>query len=106
MKTGLAYNGKSRGDIEDLSKNKKELLDYCKQNNFRVQYFEEIGSSVDSSRAEYVKLINEIKTGKYEILIIVDLSRLTRDLEQQIKWATFPVYKTLKELSLNEQPSL
>lgn len=34
MKTALAYNRKSRGDIEDLSKNKKELLDYCKLNNF------------------------------------------------------------------------
>src|SRR5690625_3898533 len=27
-------------------------------------------------------------------------------IERRMKWATFPVYKTLNEFSLNEQPSL
>ena len=83
--SALAYNRKSRGEIEDLKKHKKELMDYCKRNEFKPTYFEEIGSSVNSDREEYVKLINEIKTSKYEVLVITDLSRLTRDLEQQIK---------------------
>ncbi len=83
--TAIVYNRKSRGELEDLQKFKKELLDYCKRNGFKPTYFEEIGSSVSSERVEYTKLINEIKTGKYEVLVITDLSRLTRDLEQQIK---------------------
>ncbi|OZT14413.1 hypothetical protein CHN50_02240 [Priestia aryabhattai] len=82
--TALVYNRKSRGELEDLLKLKKELLDYCKSNNIKSTYFEEIGSSVDSERTEYTKLIKEIQTGKYDILVISDLSRLTRDLEQQL----------------------
>ncbi|CAM5187807.1 hypothetical protein UACE39S_04921 [Ureibacillus acetophenoni] len=83
--SALVYNRKSRGELEDLSKHKKELLDYCERNNFNPMYFEEIGSSVDSDREEFIKLIKEIKTGKYDVLVITDLSRLTRDLETQIK---------------------
>jgi site-specific DNA recombinase len=83
--SALAYNRKSRGDVSDLQKLKKELMDYCKRNGFKTTYFEEIGSSVNSEREEYVKLINEIKTGKYDVLVITDLSRLTRDLEEQLK---------------------
>lgn len=85
MNRALAYNRKSRGLLEDLQKFKQELMDYCKRNEFETNYFEEIASSVDSDREEYIKLINEIKTGKYDVLVITDLSRLTRDLEQQIK---------------------
>lgn len=85
MKKVLVYNRKSRGDLKDLSKHKTELLNYCKNNNFDVTYFEEIGSSVDSSRSEYVKLLNKIESKQYEILVVTDLSRLTRDLETQIK---------------------
>lgn len=85
MKKALVYNRKSRGDLEDLSKHEKELQDYCKRNNFESRYFEEIGSSKDDSRAEYVKLLDEIATNKYEVLVITDLSRLTRDLEHQLK---------------------
>ena len=83
--SALAYNRKSRGELEDLAKHKNELMDYCERNKFKTTYFEEIGSSVNSERIEYVKLLDEIKTGVYDVLVITDLSRLTRDLEQQIK---------------------
>jgi DNA invertase Pin-like site-specific DNA recombinase len=85
MESALCYNRKSRGELTDLLKHKQELLDYCKRHNFKPTYYEEIASSVDDEREEYLKLINEIKTDKYQILVITDLSRLTRDLEQQIK---------------------
>lgn len=85
MIKALAYNRKSRGLIEDLQKFKGELLSYCKVKGFNPTYFEEIGSSVDSDREEYTKLINEIKTGNYDVLVITDLSRLTRELEEQLK---------------------
>ncbi|MED3562220.1 recombinase family protein [Bacillus xiapuensis] len=85
MESALCYNRKSRGELTDLLKHKEELLDYCKRNNYKPTYFEEIASSVDDEREEYLKLINEIKSGKYHILVLTDLSRLTRDLEQQIK---------------------
>ncbi|WP_394190561.1 recombinase family protein [Paenisporosarcina quisquiliarum] len=82
--TALVYNRKSRGEDEDLLKFKKELLEYCEREGFKYKYFEEIGSSRNREREEYTKLISEIKTGKYDVLVISDLSRLTRDLEQQI----------------------
>jgi site-specific DNA recombinase len=85
MESALCYNRKSRGELTDLLKHKQELLDYCKRHNFKPNYYEEIASSVDEEREEYLKLIGEIKTDKYQILVITDLSRLTRDLEQQIK---------------------
>jgi DNA invertase Pin-like site-specific DNA recombinase len=85
MNTALCYNRKSRGELADLEKHKHELLDYCKRNKFKPTYFEEIASSVDDEREEYLKLINEIQTDKYHVLVITDLSRLTRDLEQQIR---------------------
>lgn len=85
MESALCYNRKSRGELTDLLKHKQELLDYCKRHNFKPTYFEEIASSVDEEREEYLKLIKEIQSGKYHILVITDLSRLTRDLEQQIK---------------------
>jgi site-specific DNA recombinase len=85
MESALCYNRKSRGELTDLLKHKQELLDYCKRHNFKPNYYEEIASSVDEEREEYLKLIDEIKTDKYQILVITDLSRLTRDLEQQIK---------------------
>jgi site-specific DNA recombinase len=85
MESALCYNRKSRGELTDLLKHKQELLDYCKRNKFKPNYFEEIASSVDDEREEFQKLINEIKTGKYNVLVITDLSRLTRDLEVQLK---------------------
>lgn len=85
MESALCYNRKSRGELTDLLKHKQELFDYCKKHNFEPTYFEEIASSVDVEREEYLKLIKEIQSGKYHILVITDLSRLTRDLEQQLK---------------------
>jgi site-specific DNA recombinase len=85
MKTALIYNRKSRGEIADLQKNKKELYDYCSRNGFDPTYFEEIGSSRDDEREGFTKLKSGIKSGNYDILVITDLSRLTRDLETQIK---------------------
>jgi site-specific DNA recombinase len=85
MTTALIYNRKSRGEDDDLLKFKKEMIAYCDKERFRYEYFEEIGSSKDHERGEYTKLKNEIKTGKYNILVIIDLGRLTRDLEQQLK---------------------
>ncbi|WP_144549682.1 recombinase family protein [Bacillus sp. X1(2014)] len=84
--SGLLYNRKSRGENEDLQKFKKELYEYCKKNNIDpTHYFEEIGSSKDDEREAYNQLINHIKTGKFQVLVISDLGRLTRDLEQQLK---------------------
>jgi DNA invertase Pin-like site-specific DNA recombinase len=85
MESALCYNRKSRGELTDLSKHKQELLEYCKRHNFKPTYYEEIASSVNEEREEYLKLIKEIQSGEYHILVITDLSRLTRDLEQQIK---------------------
>lgn len=83
--SGLLYNRKSRGEIENLQKLRKELYDYCKKTNIKTEhYFEEIGSSMDSERTAYTELINAIKTGKHDVLVISDLSRLTRDLEEQL----------------------
>lgn len=85
MTRALVYNRKSRGELEDLQKHKQELLSYCIKNEFEYVYFEEIASSVDEERAEYLKLLKEIQSGKYDILIITDLSRLTRNLKQQLE---------------------
>lgn len=85
MKKALVYNRKSRGELEDLQKKKKELLNYCRRNDLEATYFEEIVSSVDASRQDFIKLQNKIKSGIYELLVIIDLSRLTRDLKTQLE---------------------
>ncbi|MFD1387657.1 recombinase family protein [Oceanobacillus oncorhynchi subsp. oncorhynchi] len=83
--SAIIYNRKSRGELEDLQKFKQELITYCKKDNFNYTYLEEIASSVDKERTEYLKLLNEIKSDKYDALVITDLSRLTRNLKQQIE---------------------
>ncbi|KXH80082.1 recombinase family protein [Sporosarcina sp. HYO08] len=85
MKNALVYNRKSRGELEDLQKHKRELLFYCERHHFNYTYFEEIASSVDEERIEYLKLIKEIESAKYDVLVITDLSRLTRNLKQQLE---------------------
>jgi site-specific DNA recombinase len=85
LKNAILYNRRSRGLLEDLQKFKAEMMDYCKKNKFKPTYFEEIASSVDEERVEYNKFVKEIETGKFQVLVITDLSRLTRDLEQQLR---------------------
>ncbi|MBS4194362.1 recombinase family protein [Lederbergia citri] len=81
----IIYNRKSRGTEEELQKNKNEMIAYCKKNNFDYDYLEEIGSSVDEEREGYQKLLNLINTGKYQIIVVMELSRLTRSLKQQLE---------------------
>lgn len=81
----IIYNRKSRGTEEDLLKNKKEMIDYCKKNNFKFTYLEEIGSSIDEEREGYQKLIDLVNTKQYQVIVVMELSRLTRSLKIQLE---------------------
>ncbi|WP_040285201.1 recombinase family protein [Sporosarcina koreensis] len=81
----IIYNRKSRGTEEELQKNKTEMIDYCTKNDFTYRYLEEIGSSVDDERKGYIELISYVKTGQYDAIVIMELSRLTRNLKQQLE---------------------
>ena len=63
-----------------ISKQKKELIDYCKLNdidNIEV-YIDEYASGLDNDRASLKKMVNDIKDGKINEIVITNLTRLFR----------------------------
>lgn len=81
----IIYNRKSRGGIEELHKNRIDMIEYCKRKEFEYVYLEEIASSVDDERESYRELINYVETGEFNVIVTLDLSRLTRSLKHQLE---------------------
>lgn len=69
-------------DKQEEEKQKKELQDYCKKNNYkRVQYYIDNGYSTNNkNRPSYNQLLEEIKQSRYDLILTKDFSRITRSL--------------------------
>jgi site-specific DNA recombinase len=71
---------KSRGEIEDLQKHKKDLIELCEESNWRYTIYEEISSSQKfEERPELIKLIEDIEDGDYDAVVVMDKDRLSRE---------------------------
>lgn len=63
------------------------------------EYLPELIKKAEKQSLSYTQFLLEVMT--YE-----QKRRAEKLIERRLKWATFPVYKTLPEFSLDEQPSL
>ena len=67
-----------------ISNQKKILSSYCVLNNFNIYdfYIDDGYSGTNFNRPEFIRMINDIKLGKIDIVITKDLSRLGREYIQ------------------------
>jgi DNA replication protein DnaC len=79
----------------------KELHEILKSLRFSetAEYLPELLKRAEKQTFSYAQFLLEVVT--YE-----QRRRGEKLIERRLKWATFPIYKTLNEFSLNEQPSL
>lgn len=86
-----------------IFKQKKELKDYCKSNNIDniVIYIDEYASGMDNDRVSLKKMINDIKLGKINEIIITDLSRLFRKPLELYKLLSEDFMRDVKVTSLD-----
>lgn len=80
IKDVAIYLRKSRGDEEDLSKHREELIDLCNENKWRYVEFAEVGSSADIEyRPELKRMLNDIKNDLFDAVVVIDKDRLSRE---------------------------
>ena len=74
------YLRKSRGDDESaLDKHKLVLTEFCKENNYKYVEYLEIGSGDSIEvRPIFTKLLEEIESGLYDGVCVIDIDRLGR----------------------------
>lgn len=84
MKNVLLYLRKSRDDEETkeetLARHERMLLDYCSRNNLNVKkmYKEVVSGESIAARPEVQKLLDDVMSGEYEGVVVVELERLSR----------------------------
>ena len=81
----LLYIRKSREDEneskeETLARHERMLLDYCRRYDLHICgiYKEVVSGESIAARPEAQKLLDEVATGKYNGVVVVDLERLSR----------------------------
>lgn len=80
VKDVAIYLRKSRGDEDDLSKHREELIELCNKNNWRyVEYAEVASSQKLDERPELMKLLKEVEDGMYDAIVVIDKDRLSRE---------------------------
>ncbi|MCI8347122.1 MAG: recombinase family protein [Bacilli bacterium] len=69
-------------DKQEKEKQKKELQEYCKKNNYTPdKYYIDNGYSAnDENRPSYNQLLEEIKQNRYDLILTKDFSRITRSI--------------------------
>ncbi|MGK0465088.1 recombinase family protein [Clostridium sp.] len=74
------YLRKSRGDEStDLEKHRSILVELCKKHNWKYVQYEEIKSGDSLAlRPEINRLLNDVRGGLYDAVVIVDFDRLSR----------------------------
>ncbi|MDK3836524.1 recombinase family protein [Staphylococcus pseudintermedius] len=75
------YARKSRADEgeKDLVNHLLRLKARCDLNEWRYEIYKEIGSgSTIDDRPEMIRLLNDVQTGVYDAVVVVDLDRLSR----------------------------
>jgi site-specific DNA recombinase len=84
----VAYSRKSRGDEDDLTKHRDDLLAYGKELGIPITVIEEIGSSETLERESLKQIRERITRKEIRCLAVLRLDRLTRkttDLERLLK---------------------
>lgn len=71
-------------DKQEEEKQRKELQDYYKRNNYKTyKYYIDNGYSAnDKNRPNYNLLLEDIKQKKIDLILVSDLSRLTRSITE------------------------
>jgi site-specific DNA recombinase len=79
-KSRADIEAEARGEMETLSKHRRTLLEFAKKYNITiVMIHEELvsGESIES-RPEMKALLNEVRAGKYDGVLVMDIDRLGR----------------------------
>ena len=80
IKDVALYLRKSRGIEDDLDKHKQDLIDLCKENNWRYTEFAEVGSSADIEyRPQLQQMLEDIKSDLFDAVVVIDKDRLSRE---------------------------
>lgn len=84
MKNVVLYLRKSRDDEETkeetLARHERMLLDYCSRHDLNVKkmYKEVVSGESIAARPEVQKLLDDVASGEYEGVVVVELERLSR----------------------------
>lgn len=85
MKNVLIYLRKSRDEEneskeETLARHERMLLDYCSRYDLSIEkiYKEVVSGESIAARPEVQKLLDDVATGQYEGVVVVELERLSR----------------------------
>lgn len=79
-KSRLDLEAERHGDLQTLERQQKQLLDFAKQNNIPLtKIYKEVvsGESIDA-RPEMQKLLEEVESGMWEGVLVVEVERLAR----------------------------
>lgn len=79
-KSRLDIEAERHGDMATLERQKQILLDFAKRNNFPItKIYKEVvsGESIDS-RPEMQKLLDEVESGLWQGVLVVEVERLAR----------------------------
>ncbi|MBT0877779.1 recombinase family protein, partial [Campylobacter coli] len=80
----LSRDDEKQGESNSISNQKKYLEDYAKQNGFRnIRHFTDDGySGTNFNRPGFKEMLEEVKSGNVESIIVKDLSRFGRNYLQ------------------------
>ncbi|WP_241531295.1 recombinase family protein [Ligilactobacillus ruminis] len=80
----LSRDDEQQGESNGISNQKKYLEDYAKQNGFRnIRHFTDEGySGTNFNRPGFKEMLEEVKSGNVESIIVKDLSRFGRNYLQ------------------------
>ena len=80
----LSRDDEQQGESNSISNQKKYLEDYAKQNGFRnIRHFTDDGySGTNFNRPGFKEMLEEVKNGNVESIIVKDLSRFGRNYLQ------------------------
>ena len=75
-------NHRNRDYTQFLPEVSQTLDKRCGEGNWEMQMFYEIASGVDPARKEFNRLKMELRAGKFDTVITITVSRLSRDWMQ------------------------
>ncbi|WP_283154121.1 recombinase family protein [Guptibacillus hwajinpoensis] len=79
-------NNEGEETEETLQKHRKRLSDIAEKNNWKYELFQEVGSSMNENRPEYIRMLDDLNSGLFDAVLSVNLARVTRDDEEAPKF--------------------
>lgn len=99
------YVRKSRlknDDAMEISRQIELLTDYASKNGMQYNIFHEEGSSEDWNRAELQRMLNELKSGIYDGVLVTEQDRISRDSTDFGLFKRFCIEEGLMFYTLNK----